>query len=85
MASFDTRQLPAKKLSEKELQSASLESTALCLGEAFKVLLLALVLARAPLQPCLCLTMHLADMAMVHGLNFLASPQPLPHHYGLVR
>lgn len=84
MASFDTRQLPSlEELSEKELRDASLRSTALCLGEAFKVMLLTLVLARAPLQPCP--AMHLTDMATAHGLNFLASPQALPRHYGLAR
>lgn len=86
MAIFDTRQLPSlEELSEKELRDASLESTALCLGEAFKVMLLTLVLARAPLQPCLCPATHLTDMATAHGLNFLASPQALFHHYGLAR
>lgn len=83
MASFDTRQLPGlEELSEKELRDASLGSTALCLGE---VMLLTLVLARVPLQPCLRPATHLTDMATAHGLNFLASPQALPHHYGLAQ
>lgn len=85
MASFDTKQLPGlDELSEQELWGASLKSTALCSGEAFKVMLLALVLARTLMQPCLCPAMHHTDMATAHGLNILASPQTLPRHYRLI-
>jgi len=80
---YQTAAQPWKAKWERAVR-CSLESTALCLSDAFKVMLLALVLARAPLQPCPCPATHLTNMAMVHGLNFLASPQALLRHYGRV-